>query len=65
MFKDCAIWAKSSEVKDIKEALNKVINMEEKERLELAKKAKTIAISRYSIEKVAELLDDFSKNFLQ
>lgn len=65
VFKDCAIWAKSSEVKDIKEALNKVINMEEKERLELAKEAKAIAISHYSIEKVAELLDDFSKNFLQ
>ena len=64
-FKDCAIWAKSGSPKDLEASLNAAISMGEKEREEMAKTAKNIAISHYSLEKISELVTDFSSKFVK
>ena len=65
VFKDCAIWAKSGSPKDLEASIKVAISMSEKERLELANKAKNAAISNYSIEKIGELVTDFSSKFVK
>ncbi len=51
-FMDEIIWAKSSEVKDLKEAIEKALKMSEEERKTLSKKAKEKALNLYSLNKV-------------
>ena len=63
-FKNCAIWAKSGEDKDLLAAMNVAIKMSEVERKKMANEAKNIAISHYSLEKIGELITDFSSTFL-
>ena len=65
VFKREAIWAKSGEVSDLLDALNRAINMKEEDRKNMANKAKKTAISRYSIQKIGEILTDFLSSFLQ
>ena len=65
VFKDCAIWAKSGSAKDLEASIKTAISMDEKERLDLAQKAKNIAISHYSIEKIGELVTEFSSKFIK
>lgn len=64
-FKDCAIWAKSGNPKDLEASLKAAINMDEKEREKTAKIAKNTAISHYSLEKISELVTDFSSKFIK
>ena len=64
-FKSEAIWAKSGEVEDLKSAMITAIEMSDEERKNLANSAKNIAISKYSLEKVSELITDFSSTFLK
>ncbi len=64
-FKNLAIWAKSGEVLDLYNALDAALKMDKEERQKIAEKAKTTAISKYSIEKVGESITDFLSLFLQ
>ena len=64
-FKDCAIWAKSGSPKDLEASLKTAISMDEKERQNIAEKAKNVAISHYSLEKISELVTDFSSKFVK
>ncbi len=64
-FKTCAIWAKSGSAKDLEASLRTAISMDEKERKNIAETAKNIAISQYSIEKIGELVTDFSSKFIK
>lgn len=64
-FKSCAIWAKSGEVKDLAVAIKSALDMSDEERKKLAETAKNTAISHYSLEKISELITDFSLSFLQ
>ena len=64
-FKNYAIWAKSGSPKDLEDSLNAAISMSEEERKNIAKQAKTIAISHYSLEKISELVTDFSSKFIK
>ena len=65
VFKDKAIWAKSGEVSDLHAAIKTALEMKEEDRKKIAKDAKTTAISHYSIEKVGEIITDFSSTLLQ
>ncbi len=58
-FSDCAIWANSGSSEDLLMAIKKALSMSEHERKNIANKAKSIANSLYSIEKIGELLTDF------
>ena len=64
-FKGCAIWAKSGSSKDLEASLKAAIDMDETERKNTAKTAKNIAISHYSLEKISELVTDFSSRFIK
>ena len=64
-FKDCAIWAKTGEPKDLAQAMLTAINMSDDERKKIAEIAKNTAISKYSLEKVGELITDFSSTLLK
>ena len=64
-FKDCAIWAKSGNPKDLEASLKTAISMSEEERKNMANKAKNTAISHYSLEKISELVTDFSSKFIK
>ena len=63
-FKDCAIWAKTGSPKDLEASLKTAISMSEEERKNMANTAKNIAISHYSLEKISELVTDFSSKFV-
>ena len=65
VFKDCAIWAKSGNVKDLETSIKTAIGMSKVEREKMAKTAKTAAISHYSLEKISELVTDFSSKFIK
>ena len=64
-FKNLAIWAKSGSVNDLYSAIESALKMSDEERKNLANKAKNVAISNYSIEKVGESITDFLSLFLQ
>lgn len=64
-FKGQAIWAKSGEVNDLFAAMKTALSMSEEERKNTAKQAKNTAISKYSLEKVGELITNFSSSFLK
>ena len=64
-FKDCAIWAKTGDVKDLAAAIKTALEMDEKERKNIAEIAKNTAISHYSLEKISDLVTDFSLSFLK
>ena len=64
-FKSCAIWAKSGETKDLASAIKEALEMSPEERKKIAEIAKNTAISRYSLEKISELVTDFSLDFLK
>ena len=63
-FKSCAIWAKTGEVKDLAAAIKDALEMSDEERKKIAEIAKNTAISHYSLEKISELITDFSLSFL-
>ena len=63
-FNDCAIWSKSGSVDDLYFALTKALSMTANERKYVAEKAKNIAKSLYSIEKIGKLLTDFLSTFI-
>ena len=63
-FKDCAIWAKTGSPKDLEASIKTAISMSEEEREKMANTAKNIAISHYSLEKISELVTDFSSKFV-
>ena len=63
-FSDCAIWINSNDAEDLYGALTKAISMSEKERKNVAIKAKNTAISLYSFEKIGKLLTDFLSTFI-
>ena len=65
LFKDSAIWAKSGDASDLKSAIEAALKMSEEERKNIANKAKNIAISHYSTEKISELVTDFSLGFIK
>ena len=64
-FKDYAIWAKSGSTEDLKSSIEEAISMSEEERNKIAKQAKNVAISHYSLEKISELVTDFSSKFIK
>lgn len=64
-FKDFAIWAKSGNPDDLNKAMVEAINMDEKDRKKIANLAKNVAISNYSLEKISELITDFSSSFIE
>lgn len=64
-FKDCAIWAKSGNPKDLEASMKAALSMSEEERKNMAKIAKNTAISHYSLEKISELVTDFSSKFVK
>lgn len=59
-FKNYAIWAKSGSAKDLEASIKAAVAMSDEERKNIAKEAKNIAISHYSLEKISELVTDFS-----
>ena len=65
LFKSKAIWAKTGEVKDLYEAIKTALEMDPKERENIAKEAKITAISHYSLERVGEIISEFSSSFLK
>lgn len=64
-FKDHAIWAKSGNAKDLEASIKEAIAMSDDERKNIANQAKNIAISHYSLEKISELVTDFSSKFIK
>lgn len=64
-FKSQAIWAKSGEVNDLLSAMKIALKMSEEEREKMANQAKNTAISKYSLEKVSEIITDFSSSFVK
>ena len=64
-FKNCAIWAKSGAVKDLADAMKEALAMSPEERKKTAEIAKNTAISHYSLEKISELVTDFSLDFIK
>ena len=57
-YKDCIIWAESSEVKDLKDAINKALSLDKKERDKIIKLGKEKVMERTSIEVIGKLLHD-------
>lgn len=55
---DCIIWSKSSDVKDLKDAINKALLLSKEEREEIINRGKQKVMQRTSIEHVASLLHD-------
>ena len=64
-FKDCALWVKTGSPKELEAALNNAISMSEEERNAIAKQAKDIALPKYSLEAISELVTDFASSFLK
>lgn len=64
-FKDCAIWAKTGNAKDLETSIKSALAMSDDERKNMAKTAKINAISHYSLEKISELVTDFSSKFIK
>ena len=58
-----AIWVESNSVEDLRDAMLEALDLKEKARKDIAKKAKEKVLSIYSLEKVNERLDEFLKNF--
>ncbi len=63
-FSHCAIWVDSNSKADLLMAINKALSMSEQERNNIVNKAKNIANSLYSIEKIGKLLTDFLVTFI-
>ena len=64
-FKNEAIWAKSGEINDLLAAMKIALEMSDEERKNIAKQAKITAISHYSLEKVSDIITDFSSTFIK
>ena len=58
-FMDDVIWAKSGEVNDLKEALEKALALSKEEKIALGSRAKTKALELYSLDKINEKISQF------
>ncbi len=56
---DCIIWSKSSEVNDLKEAINKALSLSKKEKEAIIKKGKEKVMERTSLEVIGKAVHDF------
>ena len=62
-YKDCIIWAKSSDKEDLKAAINKALSLSKEERDRIIKLGKEKVMERTSIEHVGQLLHDLVLKF--
>lgn len=62
-FSNDAIWIKNNDPLEIKNALEKVLEMDEKDRIDLGKKAKEKVLNLYSLTSINKELDLFISNF--
>lgn len=63
-FSELAIWSKSSNKDDLLVAMNRVLELTDKEQKELGKKAKEKALQLYSISTIGNALTKFLESFL-
>lgn len=64
-FEQCAIWSKSSNPEDLCAAMKCVLELSKEEQEELGKKARTKALTLYSLSSINEVLSKFLDQFVK